>query len=78
MTTPERWSGTAAHDLRLEVIRPGILDAIDPAAFGEPEEFRQSVSAYINEVKSSRKAPGIDEILMPGERSFAALKRRRL
>ena len=23
-------------------------------------------------MKSSRKAPGIDEILMPGERSFAA------
>lgn len=49
-----------------------LFIAIDPAAFGEPEDFRQSVSAYTNEVKSSRKAPGVHEILMPGERSFAA------
>ena len=49
-----------------------LFIAIDPAAFGEPEEFRQSVSAYIDEVKSSRKAPEIREILIPGERSFAA------
>ena len=49
-----------------------LFIAIDPAAFGDSDDFRQSVSAYMNDVKTSRKAPEVSEILMPGERSFAA------
>jgi L-2-hydroxycarboxylate dehydrogenase (NAD+) len=49
-----------------------LFIAIDPAAFGELDDFYQSVSAYINDIKSSQKAPGVSEILIPGERSFAA------
>lgn len=49
-----------------------LFIAIDPEAFGDPGDFRESVSAYVEEVKGSRKAPGIEEILIPGERSFAA------
>lgn len=49
-----------------------LFIAIDPAAFGDPGAFRSSVSAYVDEVKASRKAPGVGEILIPGERSFAA------
>jgi LDH2 family malate/lactate/ureidoglycolate dehydrogenase len=52
-----------------------LFIAIDPAAFGDPGAFRDSVSAYIAEVKGSRRAPGVDEILVPGERSFAARRR---
>ncbi len=49
-----------------------LFIAIDPEAFGDSGDFRKSVSAYVEEVKGSRKAPGIEEILIPGERSFAA------
>ena len=47
-----------------------LLIAIDPAAFGELETFKKAVSAYIKEIKDSKKAPGVTEILVPGERSF--------
>jgi len=44
--------------------------AIDPAAFGNVKTFRNRVSGYAKEVKDSRKAPGVSEILVPGEREF--------
>ena len=44
--------------------------AIDPEAFGDAEVFRDAVSEYIAEVKATRRAPGVDEILVPGERAF--------
>ena len=47
-----------------------LIVAIDPAIFGDPTTFRESVSAYLREIKESRKAPGVSEILIPGERSF--------
>jgi L-2-hydroxycarboxylate dehydrogenase (NAD+) len=49
--------------------------AIDPAAFGDAAAFRSAVSAYVAEVKGSRKAAGIAEIRIPGERTFAARER---
>jgi len=45
--------------------------AIDPAVFGDPTQFRDRVTDYLRELKSSRKAPGVDAIRIPGERSFA-------
>ncbi len=48
-----------------------LFVALNPAAFGDPGTFRSRVSAYVQEVKSSRRAPGVSEILVPGEREFA-------
>jgi L-2-hydroxycarboxylate dehydrogenase (NAD+) len=47
-----------------------LVVAINPSAFGDDVIFRNAVTAYINEIKSSPKAPGVPEILVPGERSF--------
>ncbi len=47
-----------------------LIVVLDPAAFGDPMTFKQGVTAYLADVKSARKAPGFDEILIPGERSF--------
>ena len=44
--------------------------AIDPGAFGNPEVFRNAVSEYVAEIKATRRAPGVDELLVPGERAF--------
>ena len=44
--------------------------AIDPAAFGDPETALAGVNSYLDEIRASRKAPNIDKILIPGERSF--------
>lgn len=49
--------------------------AIDPGCFGAPSAFRRAVGAYIAEIKSSRRAPGVTEIRIPGERTFAARER---
>ena len=38
-------------------------------------EFHDAVSAYISEIKGSRKAPGVTDILVPGERGFAERER---
>ena len=43
-----------------------FMIAISPAAFGDEAAFRAAVGAYIDEVKSSRKAPGAGEIRVPG------------
>lgn len=53
-----------------------LLIAIDPAAFGDPAIFRAAVEAHLAEVKSSKKAPGIEEIRTPGERGVAERRRR--
>ena len=44
--------------------------AINPAIFGDLEIFRQAVSGRIQQLKDSKKAPGVSEIRVPGERSF--------
>ena len=52
-----------------------LFIAIDPSSFGEREAFLEAVSAYLNEIKSSRTAPGVDAIRVPGERSAATRAR---
>jgi len=53
-----------------------LLIAIDPATFGDPALFRTTVEAHIAEIKAVKKAPGVEEIRVPGERSFAERERR--
>lgn len=43
--------------------------AIDPAAFGDPMAFRRNVDRVVREIRESRRLPGIERILVPGERS---------
>jgi LDH2 family malate/lactate/ureidoglycolate dehydrogenase len=42
---------------------------LDISAFMEPDIFRDRVTATIAGIKASRRRPGVDEILVPGERS---------
>ena len=49
--------------------------AIDPAVFGDLAIFQQAVSGRIQQLKDSKKAPGVSEIRVPGERSFEHRKR---
>jgi LDH2 family malate/lactate/ureidoglycolate dehydrogenase len=54
-----------------------LLVAVDPAAFGEPAVFRAAVGAHLRELTGSRKAPGVSEIRIPGERGAVEAARRR-
>ena len=53
-----------------EILKTGgiLLMGIDPGIFLPVDEFKGRVADYLDFVKSSRKADGIAEILIPGER----------
>ena len=53
-----------------------LFVVIDPAAFGDPPTILGAIEGHIDEVKSSRLAPGFSEIRMPGERLFATRERQ--
>lgn len=44
-----------------------LLQAIDPAAFCGPADFRGQIAEYTEYLKSARRKKDCDEILMPGE-----------
>lgn len=77
LTTSEAGPALAGWQDEGKVGRHGhLFVAIDPAAFGSPEEFRRAATAHIAEIKNSKKAPGSDGIRIPGERSLAARRAR--
>jgi L-2-hydroxycarboxylate dehydrogenase (NAD+) len=43
--------------------------AVNIAAFGDVEDFKRKVDEIWEQMKSSEKLPGVDEIRLPGERS---------
>jgi LDH2 family malate/lactate/ureidoglycolate dehydrogenase len=45
----------------------------DPAAFGDPEQFRRNVDTVVRDLRASRRLPGVERIWLPGEQS--AIKR---
>ncbi len=49
--------------------------AIDPAVFGPREEFLARVDKLIDEIHAAPAAEGIERILVPGDREFAAQQR---
>ena len=60
LESPTEHEGTRGH----------LFIAVDPSVFVESTQFRKAVSAYLQEIKTSRKAPGFEEILVPGERGL--------
>ena len=54
----------------------GLVLAIDLRRFGDPEVFRSEVDRVIAALKALPRAPGVLEILMPGERGACAVAAR--
>ena len=48
---------------------------IDPAKFMAIDEFKKNADKYVQQMKNSRKAPGVEEIFLPGELEFRAFER---
>ena len=53
-----------------------FLIVVSPSCFGEAEHYQQSVSATVEVAKKVAPAPGVEEILMPGELEARARARR--
>jgi len=51
--------------------RGHLFVAINPGAFGDAQASAESTGRYVSELKKSRKAPGVSEIVMPGERGHS-------
>jgi LDH2 family malate/lactate/ureidoglycolate dehydrogenase len=45
------------------------IAAINPAAFGDVDMFKANVDKLIRDLRESSRMPGVDRILVPGERS---------
>ena len=52
-----------------------FMIAIDPKAFIAQEEFQARAREFIEQVKSSRKVPGVEKIMAPGEPEQKARER---
>jgi len=50
--------------------------AIDPAAFGDPDAFKDAVDRLVRDLRASERLPGVDRIWMPGEQSHAKRSRQ--
>ena len=55
------------HREKDEVYRGYFFIVLDPSAFIELQKFKENVEELKEKIKTSRKAPGFDEILLPGE-----------
>lgn len=53
------------------------MQAIDIAAFTDPVKFGKQVDEFIEQMKSSRKRDGVDEIYMPGELEAIAARKQK-
>jgi len=44
--------------------------AIDPAAFGDIDQFKAAVDAVVRDLRASERMPGIERVWLPGEQSY--------
>ena len=60
-----------------QVLGNGIcFIVVDPSAFCPLDEFRRLMDETVAYIKSSRPAPGFEEVLVPGELEFRTLRQR--
>ena len=70
-------SGAGAGTMTDRVGNGLFIQTADPRAFGDPEEILSRVEAFSTYLRSSRKRPGVEEILLPGEPELRVEARRR-
>jgi LDH2 family malate/lactate/ureidoglycolate dehydrogenase len=63
---------TAMREGQGEKSRGHFFVALDPGMFGDAALAEQRTAAFLKEIKASRKAPGVGEIYIPGERGHRA------
>jgi len=69
-------SGCASSEEYVPGANGAFMMAVDIGSFTSIEKFKERVDNLIRRMKASRKAPGFDEILMPGEPEFREEERR--
>lgn len=77
LTTGNDVMGERAGDARKRLSLPTTILAIDIARFQNPESFKGRVDERLRELRASRRSPGVDRILIPGERGAGIEQARR-
>ena len=54
-----------------------FITVINIASFVDLPDFNEELKQFIGYIKSAKRAPGVEEILVPGERGFREQNRRR-
>lgn len=71
-------TGAGCGAMSKEKIGNGLfIEVIDPSAFVERAEFLRRVDDYAAYIRSAKPAPGVKEILLPGEPEFSMEEQRR-
>lgn len=65
------------HPRRHSIVNNMLSVVMDPGAFGDPEAIAREARAFGAYVKGSPPAPGVQEVLLPGEPEARARKERR-
>ncbi|KAJ9512528.1 hypothetical protein QJQ45_018970 [Haematococcus lacustris] len=60
--------GAAVSDKLQEANWGNLVVAVDPALLGDPQVIKLRVRAVLDRVKGAARLPGVEEILLPGER----------
>ena len=64
----------AHHDL---ITNTGqTIIAVDPSAFGDPEQFVERVITLVNDLKASSRLPGVNQIRVPGDGAAKSIAQR--
>ena len=64
----------AHHDL---ITNTGqTIIAVDPSAFGDPEQFIERVITLVNDLKASSRLPGANQIRVPGDGAAKSMAQR--
>ena len=64
----------AHHDL---ITNTGqTIIAVDPSAFGDPEQFVERVITLVNDLKTSSRLPGVNQIRVPGDGAAKSIAQR--
>ena len=67
---------TGNFDIERGTVDGKFIQAIDVAAFTPLETFQRGVRATLNEIKKMPAAPGVNEVLVPGEPEYRARRQR--
>jgi LDH2 family malate/lactate/ureidoglycolate dehydrogenase len=64
----------ASHDLMTNTGQTII--AVDPSAFGDPDQFIARVVELVNDLKASSRLPGVNQIRVPGDGAAKVMSER--
>ncbi len=71
-------AGCSAGKVEITDVNGLFVMVIDPEQFVSRDNFKKSVENFVADLKGVNRAPGIDEILIPGERAARERSRRKI